>query len=117
MSSRSEISADTWVILGALGIAAYILYRLLAAAKETVEETADAFAEPIADAWTAIFMPDPLRVNAMIRLPTGALLDVNNTQVIKTAGQDQYTFVYLGRRYELRPRDPITGYYGSALIG
>lgn len=114
MSARNEISPDTWILLGVIGIATYLLYRALNAAKETVEE---GIAAPIADAWTAIFMPDPLRANAMIRLPTGALLDVNSTQVIKTAGKEQYTFVYGGRRYELRSRDPITGYYGSALIG
>lgn len=117
MSTRTEIKPDTWLLLGAIGIAAYIIYQIISKIDEGIDKAADFIAEPIADAYTSIFMPDPLRANAMIRLPTGALLDVNSTQVIKTAGREQYTFVYGGRRYELRPRDPITGYYGSVIIG
>jgi hypothetical protein len=108
---------DTWLIFGAVALAAYLIYELFAKAKEKVEAGADSLAEPIANAWLSFVLPSAVTANAAVRLPNGLVLDVNAIHIVKTPNVEQYTFDYMGDHYELRPRNAITGYYESALVG
>lgn len=111
-----KVKGDTLLIVGAIAVAAYVLYRLFAKAKEKVDAGADAIAQPIADAWLSWFLPDPVTVNASIRLPDGRMLDATAVHVTKEANGDRMIFAYMGKQYELLPRTP-QGFYGSKLLG
>lgn len=111
-----KVKGDTLLIIGALAVAAYVIWKAFDKIKEKANDVADSIAEPIADAWLNWTLPDAVQVNATIRLPDGRMLDASAVHVTQTAGKEEMTFAYMGKRYQLLPRTP-QGYYGSKLLG
>lgn len=110
-----KVKGDTLLIIGALAVAAYVIWKAFDKIKDKANEIADDIAAPIADAWESVFLPDPVQVNASVRLPDGRMLDATVLHIVKTAGKEQFTFAYMGKTYELLPRTS-QGYYSSKLL-
>lgn len=106
---------DTWVILGGIAIALYVAYKMFDKFKEKVNDFADALAKPIADAYIGITLPGDVSVNAQIRIPNGELISADSVNIAKTVGKEEFTFSYMGTRYQLLPRTAAGPYQARKL--
>lgn len=99
-----------WALLVAGVAAAAVLVKFLTKIREGAEKVGDTIAAPIASVLAPVIVGRPVRVNASIRLPDGAVIDANEVAI-----KDDFSFKYNGRMYRLGPRG-TDNIYSSVLI-
>jgi hypothetical protein len=84
------------LILAGVAAALYLLWR----AREKINAVIDDnIAAPIANAWLGLTQPDPVSVNARVRLPSGLMIDADEIHI-----ESDQTFVYQKVRYRVTQR-------------
>lgn len=80
-------------LFGAVGAVAYFAWK-------TLQKSADAASEPIADAILAATLPGDVTVLGSVVLPTGTRIGMSQLSITP-----QLRFVYLGKTYQIVRRD------------
>ena len=109
MKTSDFIEATVVAVIG------YAVYLLLDKAKEVIDRSADAVAQPIADAIIRFTLPEPVNVTGAVILPNGTPVPVSSLRIQKTAGKEQFWFAYGGHTYQLGPRS-TQGNYPTRLL-
>jgi hypothetical protein len=83
----------------AFGVGVYVIYRVLNTVKKNVT---DPVANVIADVYTAIALPGKVTVLGGVKLPNGTVVAISQIKL-----EDDYTFMWAGKRYRVIGRDPV----------
>lgn len=91
---------DTIIILGAVGVGGYLLYKLLKKGSETADKAAGA----IADVWLKLFpMDDAVTIAGNAKFPGNILVPLKSLPIRQDA--DHNVFVkYAGYTWQLSPQ-------------
>lgn len=107
------------VLLGALGLAAYVVYNLITGVKKTADMAAsiahaaamagqqinDNVVNGLAQVWVAARFPPNIVPSGAIRLPNGALVPASRiAQLTFDSAQNLGYFNYLGVDYQITPQ-------------
>ncbi len=93
----------------------WLVYKLLDYGKEKIDDFADMIAAPIAAVYIKFTLPEPVNVTGAAILPNGKAVSLSQLRVQKTAGKEEFWFVYDGHTYQLGPRS-TQGNYPTRLL-
>lgn len=88
---------ERYLMIGLLGVGAYLLWK----SKEKIDKGVDFIAEPIANAIIAVTMPGQLQLTGNVLFSSGYRVSINQLNVNPTT----LTFSHLGQRYRIDHRE------------